>query len=141
MQRPRIVPVVEVAPVLFQPVERVERVLEPFDQVAQADVAQVVGGQGREQQQALVGRRGAMGNAAVGDLLEVVRREPVVFFADESLEEVPGLAAIRRSARRSWSLSGDWATRLGWLTRKATAGDTNQATRNGLPPAAQPVVT
>ena len=33
-----------------------------------------------------------MGDPAVGDLLEVVGREPVVGVADERLEEQPGLA-------------------------------------------------
>ena len=92
LERLGLVPVVEVAPVLLQPVERLERLLQPLDQPPRADVAEVVGREGREQQQPLVGRRGPVGDPAVGDLLEVVGREPVVGVADERLEEVPGLA-------------------------------------------------
>ena len=61
-----VVPVVEMAPVLFQPVERVERLLQPVEQSAQADVAEVVGGQGRDQQEPLVGRRCPVGDPASG---------------------------------------------------------------------------
>ena len=92
LQRAGVVPVVEVAPVFFQPVKRVEGVLEPLEQDAQADVTQVVGGQGRDEQEPDVGRRGAVRDPAVRDLLKVVRREPVIVVADKGGEKVPGLA-------------------------------------------------
>ena len=57
-----------------------------------ANVAEVVRGQIREQRQSHVGRRGAMRDRGDRMLLIVVRRQPVVFRADEGFEERPGLA-------------------------------------------------
>ena len=48
--------------------------------------------QGREQQQALVRRRGAVGDLSLGVFLVVIRRQPVVLGTDERLDEAPGLA-------------------------------------------------
>ena len=92
MQRACVVPVVEVPPVLLQPVERVECMLEPLQENAQADVTQVMGRQGRDEQQPGIGGRCPVGDPAVGNLLKVIRGEPVIDVADERREKVPGLA-------------------------------------------------
>ncbi len=62
------------------------------DQLVGRDEAEVVGGQGGEQAHADVGGRGAVGDARLGDLLEVVGRQPVIVGAGEGGEVAPGVA-------------------------------------------------
>ena len=90
LEGPRVVPVVEVPPVARHPIQRRERPLRPRDHLARGDVAEVVGGEVREQRQADVGRRGAVRDPVRRILLEVVRRQIVVLRPDERLEEPPG---------------------------------------------------
>ena len=102
-----VVPVVEVAPVLLQPVERVERLLEPLDQVAQADVAQVVGGQGRDSSSPVL----------VGEVRWATRPSGISWKLSGGSQwsssptnvskKCQVLRAIRRRARRSASVRGD----------------------------------
>ena len=94
---------------LFHAIQRVKCLLEPFHQPAQAKIAQVVCGQGREQEQALIRGRGTVCNPPIWILLEVVRGKPVVLLTDEGLEEMPGLARVgevRIAGRRRGSIHG-----------------------------------
>ncbi|MNZ46191.1 hypothetical protein D3C78_638660 [compost metagenome] len=90
LQRLGVVPVVEVVAVALQPVHAGERLLQAPQQPSGAQVAEVVGGQIRQQGHAHVGRRGAVGDDSGGLLLEIVRRQPVVLRADMAVEESPG---------------------------------------------------
>src|SRR6185312_4231533 len=92
LERKRVVPVVEVAPVALEALHRRERLGGALDQLARAEVAEVVRRQVREQREPHVGRRSAVRDDSGGMLLEIVRRQPVILRADEGLEEVPGLA-------------------------------------------------
>src|SRR5205814_34212 len=85
--------------------EGVQRIFHPVQQRRQGDVAQVVRRQRREQVQAHVGRRGAVGHLRLGVLLVVVGRQPVVLGVDEGLEEQPRLA--RQPAQRAAVLGGE----------------------------------
>ena len=66
---------------------------QPQCQVHQANVAQVVGGQGREQQQSYIGGRGAVRDEPTWILLKMVGGQPVVFRADELFKIEPGAAS------------------------------------------------
>ena len=89
-QRLRVVPVVEVALVSFQAFHGVECLRRAFDELSGRNVAEVVSGQIRQQRKAHVGRRRAMCDHGNGMLLIVIRRQPMIFRADEGLEERPG---------------------------------------------------
>ncbi|MDT4803918.1 hypothetical protein FQZ97_366840 [compost metagenome] len=92
LQGLRVVPVVEVPAMALQPGHAGQRAVEAFQQAPGAQVAEVVGGQVREQRHAHVGRRGAVGDDGGGLLLQVVGWQPVVRRADMLVEERPGLA-------------------------------------------------
>ena len=65
----------EVAAVALQPLQRVERLLEPVGQLAERQVAEVARRQRGEQVEPDVGRRGALGDDPARVLLEVVGRQ------------------------------------------------------------------
>ena len=73
-----VVPVVEMPAVPLQASHRGERIGAALDERARRDVAEVVGGQIRQQRQADVGRRSAVGDRRDAILLVVVRGQPVV---------------------------------------------------------------
>lgn len=73
-----------------------------------------------------------MSDAAVGNLLKIVRRQPMILVTDKSLEKMPGLSRDPADARRSSSLSVKSRTCLGRLTQNATTGESNQPARKGL---------
>ena len=89
-QRLRVVPVVEVSLVPFQGFHSPERVRRTFDEVSGRKIAEVVGGQIRQQGQSHVGGRGAMRNDGNGMLLIIIRRQPMVSRSNECLKESPG---------------------------------------------------
>ncbi len=91
-ERGGVVPVEDVPGVELERVDRGERVLDARRQLAEGDVAEVAGGHGGEQVEADVGGRGPVGEDALGVLLVVVRRQPVVRGGHEHVEEAPGLA-------------------------------------------------
>ncbi len=99
LQRLRVVPVVEVPPVPLQPVHRAQGARRALDELPGGKVAEVVGRQIRQQGQPDVGRRRAMRDRGDAILLIVVGRQPVVFRADEALEEGPG--ATRKFAQEA----------------------------------------
>src|SRR5688572_1206254 len=92
LQRPRVVPVVEVSAVTGQASQGAKRRGRPLEQVARADVAEIVGRQVCKQQESDVRRRRAMRDLGARIFLEIVGWKPVVLLADECLEERPGLA-------------------------------------------------
>jgi hypothetical protein len=88
----RVVPVEEMATEAPQARHGIERILEPFRHVEDPDPAEVVGDGRTQQVETQIGRRGAVGDGWLGVFLEVVRRERVVLFTHERLEETPGAA-------------------------------------------------
>ena len=92
MSRLRIVPVVEVPTVPFQGLHRVEGICRAFDELPGRQIAEVVGGQVREQRQSHIRRRRAMRDSRNRMLLIVIRRKPMIVRTDEGLEERPGLS-------------------------------------------------
>ena len=88
--RLRVVPVVEMALVPLELRHRVERIGRTQDELARRNVAEVVGGEIREQREAHVRRRRAMRDDRDRMLLIVVGRQPPVVRTDERLEERPG---------------------------------------------------
>jgi len=89
-QRLRVVPVVEVASMPFQGVHRAEGIRRALDKLSGRNVAEVVRGQIGEERKSHVGRRRAMPDRSNGMLLIAIRWQPMIFRADECLEECPG---------------------------------------------------
>ena len=90
LERTRVVPVVEVAAVALHPGQGAERLLRAVEQPAGGAIAEVAGGQVRQQRHADVGRAGARRDDPGRMLLEIVGRQPVLFRRDEDLEVAPG---------------------------------------------------
>ena len=88
----RVVPVEQVALVVRQARDAVERPAHAQRQLARAEVAEVVGRERREEHQTDVRRRRAVGRLLVRLLLVVVDRQPLIVGADERVEEAPGPA-------------------------------------------------
>ncbi len=95
LQRLGVVPVIKVAAIPFQAHHRAQRAARAVDEASGRQVAEVMRGQIREQRQSHVGRRRAMRDRGHGMFLHVVRRQPIVFRADEGFEERPSLAGNR----------------------------------------------
>ena len=94
----RVVPVEEVSPKPLQPLHRREGGFKALHRLGGADPAELAGSGRRKEQQTEIGRRRAMRHDGRRRLLEVVRRQHVVRFGDERLEEAPGLP--RNEAQR-----------------------------------------
>ena len=90
VQRPGVIPVVEVAPVPSKPVHCTQGVCRAQNQLAGRDVAEVVAGHVRQQRQPNVGRRGAVRDRVDAVFLNIVGGQPVIVRADKGLEEGPG---------------------------------------------------
>src|SRR5512141_340159 len=86
----RVVPVVEMTSMPRQGLHRAQRIIRALDELPLRKVSEVVGGHVREEREPHVGRRRAMGDRAYAVFLVVVRRQPMVFRADEGFEERPG---------------------------------------------------
>ena len=99
----------------FQARHRAQRAGRALDEASGRQVAEVIRGQIREQRQSHVGRRRAMRNHGHGMLLHIVRRQPIVFRADEGLEERPGFA-------------GNGAQKAGLVGRQAGSVASQRAT-------------
>jgi len=99
LQGLRVVPVVEMAAMAVQGFHGVDGIGRAFHQPPGRKVAEVVGGQVREQRQPHVGRGSAVSDGRRRVLLHVVGWQPVVFRTDEGLEEGPGLS--RNSAEEA----------------------------------------
>ena len=84
-----VVPVVEVTAITRQRVERGKGVGRARHQPADRQVAEVHGGQVRQQRHADVGRRGAAGHDQRGMFLHVVGREPVIVRVDVGFKKAP----------------------------------------------------
>ena len=87
---PRVVPVVEMTAKPLQAAHRRERRFQSLDGLQRAGPAKVAGADRRQQVQAEIGGRGAMGQNRPRVLLEVVRRQHVVVRRNERLEVAPG---------------------------------------------------
>src|SRR5215210_8101414 len=91
-QSARVVPVEEVAAKPWKLGKRLESQLKSFDELKCSDVAEVVRRDCRKQKQTDVGRRGAVRDDGLRVFLKIVRRQPLIFLADEGLEESPRAA-------------------------------------------------
>ncbi len=87
----RVVPVQQVPLVALQTLDRSQRPIEALGQGRRRQQAEVVRCKRREEAQAEIGRRGAMGHSRDAIVLDVVRWQPVVLGAGQAFEEVPGL--------------------------------------------------
>ena len=83
--------------VFFELAHALKRRTQPGGQIAQADVAQIIRGQRRKQEQPQVRRGCTMCDDAARCFLEMIRRKPVIFGTDELLKKVPGTP--RQSAK------------------------------------------
>ena len=90
LQGPRVVPVIEVSLVPIEAIQRAQGIAGAQDQLSGREVAEVVGGQVRQQGETDVGRRGAVRDRLGAVVLHIVGRQPVVLRADKGLEEGPG---------------------------------------------------
>ena len=84
-----VVPVVEMAAESLQRGHRRDGSLQPLEHVEGSDPAEVPGGDGRQQVEPDVGRRGPMGNHWPRVFLEVIRRQHVVGGRHERLKVAP----------------------------------------------------
>ncbi len=91
---PRVVPVVQVAAILFEPLDRAEGGLESLEHLDRADPGEVARRDRREKPEPDVGRGSAVGDDRLRFLLKVVGRKVIVFGRHEGLEET------KRAARR-----------------------------------------
>ena len=91
-QRPGVDPVVEMPAVLRHARQRRDRAFEAIDEVGDREIAEVARGDGGQQLQADVGRRGPRHHGFLAIGLVVVRDEPLVVGGDEVVEEPPRLA-------------------------------------------------
>ena len=91
-ERPRVVPVVEMPPVTFHARQRFEGPLRAREKLRGRAVTEIVGRQIGEQRHADVRRTGARRDHQIRILLDVVRRQPMVFRRDELLEIPPRLS-------------------------------------------------
>ncbi len=105
---------------------------ESLDGVDRADPAEVARRDDRQQVQAKVGGRRAVRQHRPRLLLEVVRRQHVVRGRDERVEVAPRAAGDEAQRPgidvRDGLRFGD---RDGWLTQKATSGDSIHDRANG----------
>ena len=93
MQRPQrrgFVPVVEMAAIGLQLLDRGDGGFQPLGGVGKPDPAEIARRQYRQQIDADIGRRCARGDHRGRKLLEIVRRQHVVLGRDEGLEIEPG---------------------------------------------------
>ncbi|KFB71345.1 MAG: hypothetical protein AW09_003508 [Candidatus Accumulibacter phosphatis] len=119
LQRLRVVPVVEVAAMSLQRVQGAQGIGRALEQLAGREIAEVVGRKIRQQRHADVGRRGPMGDRGDAIFLVVVRRQPMLFRADEGVEERPG-ATRQRAQEKNLRTAQD---RLAALQRTADPPD------------------
>jgi len=91
-QRAGVVPVEQMAVVFRQALHRVQGGLQPLDHAIDRNPAELARAGHRQQIQADVGRRGAVGDSGFGLHLQVVGRQVTVIWSDTSLKKLPGLA-------------------------------------------------
>ncbi|MCY1500932.1 hypothetical protein D9M68_349900 [compost metagenome] len=90
VERVRPIPVEQVAAILRQAVDGGDRLLQPVDRLLEADPAEITCRHHRQQVDADIGRRGALGQDRLRRFLEVVRRQEVLLGGHEGLEITPG---------------------------------------------------
>ena len=140
-QGQRLVPIQEMAGVFFEAIERVEHVADAGGQAALVDEAEVARGEGGEEAHRDVGGRGAMGDPGVGDLLVIVRRQPMVFGPGKALEVAPkscapgaGKPGARHRSTPSDATRPAGSANTRWPARQATPR--GRGTPSAPPPAA-----
>ena len=89
-QRPGFVPIVEMAAIGLQLLDRGDGGFQPLGGIGEPDPAEIARRQDRQQIDADIGRRCAGGHHRSRDFLEIVRRQHVVLGRDEGLEIEPG---------------------------------------------------
>ena len=88
-QRPGVMPVEQMSLEFLQSLDCRQRLVDPTEELRRVDELEVVGSEGREETEADVGRRRAVGDHPLGTDLDVVRRQEVVFGTDQLVEERP----------------------------------------------------
>ena len=131
LQRLRVIPVVEVAPVPIQGFHCSQCILRALDELSGRKVAEVVRGQIRKQRKSHVGRRRAMRDHGSAILLIVIRRQPVVLRADECLKEGPGFSGKLSEKKELAGGQSCFSALSGRLIHHAMTGEANQSTRRG----------
>ena len=90
--RLRVVPVEQMPPVLLERLSGLEGGLEQIQRIEQSQPTEVMCGDGGDQRQPNVRRRGPMRDDGLWDFLEIVRRQKVILDHQEALEVMPGAA-------------------------------------------------
>src|SRR5215467_8183358 len=92
LQGPQVSRVVPIEDMTAKPLELFqsrERALQPLDTLDGPDPSEVARRSDREKIKTDVGRRGTVRDDRVGIFLKIVRRQEIVFLADEFFEEAP----------------------------------------------------
>ena len=126
LQRRGVVPVEQVPVEMIEGIDGVHRALHALERLVRADPTEVPGGDGREEVEADVRRRRAMGHDGCGVLLEVVRRQVVIEGRDVFLEVAPRPASDE-------SQRGDVVAGCGQFGRVVRHADPRGHDRRGEP--------
>ena len=95
-----VVPVVEVAANTLEALHGFERCFQPLHRLDGSDPAEIPGADDGQQVEADIRGRGSMGQHRARVLLEVVRRQHVIFCRDEGLEVPPRAACDQAQCER-----------------------------------------
>src|ERR1700687_4388862 len=87
----RVVPIEEMALMTFEIFDRGDRGLEALDHLRDSQPSELASGRDGDQIQSDIGRRRAVSDYGLGNLLKIVRRQLMVRGCDERLEKSPGL--------------------------------------------------
>ena len=90
-QGPGFVPIIEMPAVTFQSLQGGEGVPRAAHQAGAGKITEIHGGQVRQQRDSNIRRRRPGSDRRVGNLLEIVRRQPVLAGGHEGFKEMPGL--------------------------------------------------
>ena len=91
-ERSRLIPIVEMPAMPFEPLHRGKGAFCSLDQLAHRQIPKISGGQIGEQRQTHVRGRGARGNGRNGNFLKIVRGQPVLLGGDKGFKKMPRLA-------------------------------------------------
>ena len=138
LERPRVVPVVEMAPVPLQLVERVEGLLQPAAQRSKPEIAEIVGREGREQKSPWLVGEVRCATLPSGSSWKLSGGSQWSSSPTKVSKKCQVRRAIRRSARRSVAGQRARSTGRGRLTQKATSGERARRARKRRPRAPGP---
>ena len=93
LERAGLIPVIEVAAIPFEALHRGEAFLRASKHAPDRKISEIPGRKVGQQRKPKVCGGGARSDDGRGDLLEIIRRQPVLPRVDERLEKEPGLAS------------------------------------------------